>query len=72
PQQQYHSFDLHTQHFCEFVENYPDLHDRVCDMGHASALDFALRESQTSAILAAIEVEIERSLDGLSLCTYFL
>nr|GEW26155.1 hypothetical protein [Tanacetum cinerariifolium] len=40
----------------------PEYH-RVCDMRHASALDFALRESQTSAILAAIEVEIEHSLD---------
>nr|GFD30753.1 hypothetical protein [Tanacetum cinerariifolium] len=45
---------------------------RVCDMRHASALEFASRESQISAILAAIEVEITHSLDGLSLCTYFL
>nr|GEY46880.1 hypothetical protein [Tanacetum cinerariifolium] len=36
----------------------------VCDMIHASALDFVLLESQISAILAAIEVEIEHSLDG--------
>nr|GEV81619.1 hypothetical protein [Tanacetum cinerariifolium] len=34
-------------------------------MRHASALDFALLESQISAILAAIEVEIEHSLDGI-------
>nr|GFD05945.1 hypothetical protein [Tanacetum cinerariifolium] len=44
---------------------------RVCDMIHALALDFASLESQISAILAAIEVEIEHLLDGLSLCTYF-
>nr|GFC75052.1 hypothetical protein [Tanacetum cinerariifolium] len=44
-------------------------YQRVCDMRHALALDFASRESQTSAILAAIEVEIEDSLDGLSLYT---
>nr|GFB53660.1 hypothetical protein [Tanacetum cinerariifolium] len=36
---------------------------RVCDMRHASALDFASRESQTSAILVEVEVEIEHSLD---------
>nr|GFD11276.1 hypothetical protein [Tanacetum cinerariifolium] len=42
---------------------------KVCDMRHASALDFASRESQTSAILVEVEVEIEHSLDGLSLCT---
>nr|GEU35782.1 RNA-directed DNA polymerase, eukaryota, reverse transcriptase zinc-binding domain protein [Tanacetum cinerariifolium] len=36
---------------------------RVCDMRHASALDFASLESQISAILAAIEVEIEHLLD---------
>nr|GEX92648.1 hypothetical protein [Tanacetum cinerariifolium] len=38
---------------------------RVCDMRHALALDFASRESQTSAILAAIEVEIKHSLDDI-------
>nr|GFD44204.1 hypothetical protein [Tanacetum cinerariifolium] len=45
---------------------------RVCDMIHASALEFVLLESQISAILAAIEVEIEHSLDGLSQCTCLL
>nr|GEU84595.1 hypothetical protein [Tanacetum cinerariifolium] len=37
---------------------------RVCNMRHASALDFASRESQTSAILVEVEVEIEHLLDG--------
>nr|GEW65404.1 putative reverse transcriptase domain-containing protein [Tanacetum cinerariifolium] len=36
---------------------------RVGDMRHASALDFASRVSQTSAILVEVEVEIEHSLD---------
>nr|GEX81060.1 hypothetical protein [Tanacetum cinerariifolium] len=36
---------------------------RVCDMRHASALDFASQVSQTSAILVAIKVETENSLD---------
>nr|GEV75498.1 sec23/sec24 transport family protein [Tanacetum cinerariifolium] len=38
---------------------------KVCDMRHASALDFASRESQTSTILVEVEVEIEHSLDDL-------
>nr|GEZ44258.1 hypothetical protein [Tanacetum cinerariifolium] len=36
---------------------------KVCDMRHASTIDFALRELQTSAILVEVEVEIEHSLD---------
>nr|GEW84597.1 copia protein [Tanacetum cinerariifolium] len=48
------------------MENYPNLHGwylikceeyhRVCDIRHASALDFVSQESQISAILAAIEL----------------
>nr|GFC31062.1 hypothetical protein [Tanacetum cinerariifolium] len=41
----------------------------VCDMRHASALDFASQESQTVAIMVAIEVKTKHSLDDLSLCT---
>nr|GEX65323.1 hypothetical protein [Tanacetum cinerariifolium] len=56
-------FDLVSFSDSDYGGASQDQYHRVCDMIHASALDFVSLESQISAILAAIEVEIEHSLD---------